>query len=202
MHENFGLVRAIERLLLRGKLDEARNFARAIAISPDEVGLTAWATHAARVRDRAAELANATSLDDAIRREAQLASECASCHVDTGVMPDFSSPPPVPPDRPFLEVRMARHRWAADRLWEGMVGMADDSWRAGLDVLAATPLPAAELGENRQALATKLQRQATNARVARSADRLADRATAYGEMLATCAACHTSTTNRVPDVKP
>lgn len=32
---------------------------------------------------------------------------------------------------------MARHLWATDRLWEGMVGGDDDAWRDGLDVLAA-----------------------------------------------------------------
>jgi hypothetical protein len=36
MHQNFDLVRAIERLLIRGKLDEARVFATAISTAPDD----------------------------------------------------------------------------------------------------------------------------------------------------------------------
>jgi hypothetical protein len=37
----------------------------------------------------------------------------------------FQKPPAVPPDQPTLDARMARHRWAADRLW---------AWNGGLDV--------------------------------------------------------------------
>jgi mono/diheme cytochrome c family protein len=197
MHENFGVVRAIERLLLRGKLEEARDLARAISIAPDEPGLGTWSEQAIRVRDQASVLATAKTVDDACAAEAKLASECAGCHVATGAMPEFGSPPRPPPDRPTVDARMARHLWASDRLWEGMVGMADDSWRAGLDVLAATPLPASELGAEREVLARKLQRLADRGRKAK-ADQ--ERATLYGDMLATCAACHT--TRRAPPSAP
>lgn len=197
MHESYDLVRAMERLLLRGRLDEARDFARAIAQAPDDPGSAAFATQSARVRERAAALADATTVADAVHREARLASACASCHADAGVLPDFASPPPVPPDRRDLVARMARHVWAADRMWEGMVGLADDSWRAGLDVLAAAPLSAAELGAGRAPLAQDLRRAAERARKLRPPGAAAtvlergdDRAAAYGDILATCAACH------------
>jgi len=189
MHENFGLVRAIERLLLRGKLAEARDLARAIAIAPDEPGMTAWSAQATRVRDRAVALAAAKTIDEAFTAESKLATECASCHLASGVMPEFGSPSKPPLDRPTIEARMARHLWASERLWEGMVGMADDSWRAGLEVLAATPLPASELGEDRIVLARKLQRLAETARKAPTDQ---DHAKAYAELLSTCAACHTA----------
>ena len=48
---------------------------------------------------------------------------------------------------------------------------------------------AAELGSDRQPYARKLQRLADRARKTKSVDQ--DRAKIYGEMLATCAACHT-----------
>ena len=188
MHENFGLVRAIERLLLRGKLDEARELAHGIAIAPDEPGMTAWAAQATRVRERAAALASAKTLDEALVADAKLASECASCHVASGVMPEFGSPPSLPPDRPTIEARMTRHLWASERLWEGLVGGADDSWRAGLDVLALTPLPASQLGPDRAVLARNLQRLAETARKQTTNDH----ATAYAEILSTCVACHTA----------
>ena len=190
MHENFDLVRAIQKLLVRGNLDEARRLAASIARAPDEPGMQPWATHATRVRERAAAIANAPSVDEALRAEARLADACAGCHADAGVVPEFRSPPPAPADKPTVEARMARHLWAADRLWEGIIGDADDSWRAGLDVLSATPLPWSKVEGDREPLGKQLQRLADDARkMGRSTDR-AERARAYGEILVTCAACH------------
>ena len=86
---------------------------------------------------------------------------------------------------------MARHAWAVDRLWEGMIGPDDDRWAAGLDVLAATPLPFTPLTDA-PALAAGLRELARAQLANRSATGLDDRARAYGEILVMCAACHTS----------
>jgi len=187
MHENFGMVRAIEHLLIRNKLDDARELARAIAVSPDEPGLTTWATENARVRDQASAIANATTLDDAIHAVARLGAQCAACHLASGTMPDLATPPVAPPDQSTIESRMARHRWATDRMWEGMIGLSDESWKAGLDILTSAPLPATELGAEREAFAKSLQRTAKRARTVKAADR----GGVYGEMLVVCAQCHT-----------
>jgi cytochrome c553 len=187
MHESYGLVRGIERLLLRGKLAEAKDLARAISTAPDEPGMGAWAPLAARVRDQAGVLAAAKTIDAACAAEGVLGRECAACHAASGASPEFSSPPRPPADKPTIEARMARHLWAADRLWEGLVGGADDAWGQGLDVLAATPLPAAQLGATREPLAKKLQGIAAGARKG-----TADHAAVYGDLLATCAGCHTT----------
>jgi cytochrome c553 len=191
MHQNFDLLRAIERLLIRGKLEEAVRLAEAVAMVPDEPAHGPWAAQAVVVRDRAALLARATTIPDACAREASVAAACATCHEELGVSPEFRSYPPAPPDQPTLRARMLRHRWAADRLWEGIIGAADEPWQAGLDIIAASPLPAAQLTPERMPLARQLQRQADQARRSKSA-RASDRAAAYGELLATCAACHTA----------
>ncbi|MFN0249447.1 MAG: hypothetical protein ACKV2T_21355 [Kofleriaceae bacterium] len=188
MHESFDLVRAIERLLLIGKLDEAKRFAAAISEAPDAPAHGAWAAHVVAVRDRAASLARATSVEQGCRLVASLASACASCHVETGVEPVFRVFP-VPPDKMTLEARMARHRWAADRMWEGIIGGADEPWRAGLDVLAAAPLDS--FPSDRTAYARTLQRLADSARKQKAAT-IETRSKAYGEILVTCASCHTS----------
>jgi hypothetical protein len=186
MHQNFDLVRAIERLLIRGKLDEAKRFAEAIAMAPDEPSHGPWATHVVTVRDRAADVARATSVDDALRKETQLAAACGACHRENHGSAMFEKPAAVPADRPTLDARMARHRWAADRLWEAVVGDADDAWREGLDVLAAAPL---DLGTDRAPFARDLQRLASTAR----RNKGADRAATYGDILVTCAGCHAKT---------
>ncbi len=203
MHENFGMLRTIEQLLIHGKLDAARALANAIAYAPDEPGMEPFAKRATAVRARALELANAQTIDDAVRKEAQMAAACAQCHVDAGVLPEFSPPPREPPDDPTLQARMARHLWASDRLWEGLVGNSDDSWRDGLTMLAATPLPFPDgKVEERRALARQLQRLAVSARQAQATDQLRDRAHWYGEILATCAACHATRTDTAAKVSP
>jgi cytochrome c553 len=185
MHQNFDLVRAIERLLIRGKLDEAKRFAEAIAMSPDEPAHGPWAAQAAVVRERASAVARATSVDDALRKETQLAAACADCHRESYGSAVFEKPPAIPPDRPTLDARMARHRWAADRMWESVIGDLDDAWREGLDVLAAAPL---ELDAARAPFARELQRLANTAR--RTKKPMANRAATYGEILVVCAGCH------------
>jgi hypothetical protein len=85
---------------------------------------------------------------------------------------------------------MARHQWAADRLWEGMVGAADESWQAGLDVLARAPLPSPSPSADQVVLATRLQRLAEHARATLPTEGLDQRAATYGEILVVCAGCH------------
>jgi len=191
MHQSFDLLRAIERLLIRGKLDEAKHLAEALATAPDEPAHGPWAAQAVEVRDRAAALARSSTIAEACAREASVAAACATCHQDLGASPEFRTHPPAPPDKPTLAARMLRHRWAADRLWEGVVGATDEPWRAGLDIIAASPLDASQLGAERMPFARQLQRQADQARRSKST-RPSERAAAYGEMLATCAACHTA----------
>jgi cytochrome c553 len=188
MHQSFDLLRAIEKLLVRGNLGDARAFARAIAEAPEAPGLAPWARHAALVRERAAALAAAATIEDACRREAELAEACAGCHADAGVVPEFRPPRTPPPDQPTIDARMARHLWATDRLWEGVVGGAEDAWLAGLDVLAATPLPSPHGA--REELGRRLQQLADQARRGRGMDPPAERARAYGEILVVCAGCH------------
>lgn len=192
MHENFDLLRAIEKLLIRGKLDEAKALARSIAEAPSEPGLEKWTVQATKVRDLAGALARAPSIDEGCHREARLAVACAGCHADTGVIPELSNVPAVPPDKPTIDARMARHVWATDRLWEGIVGGGDDPWTQGLDVLAATPLPFPTALDDRAGLARQLQRTADTARKRASTADRAERGRAYGEILSVCATCHTT----------
>jgi len=189
MHASFDTARGIERLLIRGKLDDARYFARLLATEPDPPGLAPWARQIAVVRERAAAVGSAPGIDEACRRAARLAEACAGCHVDASAQPEFQPPPRLPADQQTVAARMARHQWAADRIWEGMVGDAGDAWRAGLDVLAAAPLSWPEITSDRAGLARRLQQLADRARHP-AKDDLAERARVYGEILVTCAACH------------
>lgn len=190
MRGRFDELRTIERSLVHGKLDEARTHARALAIVPDEVGTASWSAKAIWVRKLAEDLATSTDVDTALRVATRIAGACVDCHVATGATLHFTYPP-APADLDTLPARMARHQWATDRMWEGMISGGDEPWTAGLRVLAATPLPFSVVEGDRVALAQQLQRFATTALGTRTVDTLDDRTRMYGEMLVTCAACHT-----------
>ena len=195
MASEFDMGLGIERLLIRGKLDDARYFAQQLATVPDFPGVEPWASQLALVRERAGEIASAPSLDEACRRTARLAEACASCHTDASAQVDFGTPLPVPVDQPTVAVRMARHRWAANRLWEGLTGDSDGAWTAGLDVLADMPLSWSPLEGSRAGFASSLQRLADAARHVPK-DNRTERSRLFGEILVTCAACHTAAVSK------
>jgi cytochrome c553 len=185
MQRHFDDLRRVERLLIAGKLEDAKSLAFLLSRPARDPGLEAWAGASARVADAALALAGAASLPAACRLEPRVAAACADCHRSTGALLAFDRVPPAPPDDPELCARMARHQWAADRLWEGLVGPSDRAWSAGLEVFAAAPLPSAS-----DSAGVRLQGLARAALAALPRDTPADRAKAYGEMLVTCTACH------------
>jgi hypothetical protein len=195
MLSSFDTTRAIEQLLLRGNLDDARYFAAGLASAPDVPGLGPWAKQIELVRERAAAIAAAPAVDEACRRTARLVEACAGCHADAGAQADFRPPHEAPPDVQTVAARMARHRWATDRIREGMLGDTDDAWRAGFAVLAATPLSWPQPKPNQDALAKRLQLLASQALHDAGSDRAA-RARLYGETLIVCAACHAQPAKR------
>ncbi len=190
MREHYVLLGAVQHLAIRGYLYEAQVIARVIANAPDEPGFARWSSQMGFARGNARELSMAPSSEEACRRIARLAATCAQCHLDAKVSAIFGSPPAAPPEGATLDARMARHVWAADRLYEGILGPADASWRAGLDVLARSPVPWPVVDGDRAALSRRLQDLADQARTHAAQDDLAARARTYGEILVTCSACH------------
>ena len=185
-------LRSVEHALVRGQLVDAKVSASAIANAPIDAELDEWKRKTAHVRELAHEVATAKSADDALRGLPAVAVACAECHVATGGWPKLARAPHLPDDGPGTVARMARHQWAVDRMWDGMIGGDEETWRAALTVLAATPPPYAITEADKVALGAELQRVATTALQHRLVDTLDDRGRQYGELLVTCAACHES----------
>ena len=131
----------------------------------------------------AAELAAASTVEEARRSEPQVVLACARCHAHTHAILRFADEPP-PPSRSMA----ARHRWAIDRAWQGMLGAGQDAWRQGLTVIASGEI-AVDLEPHAAAQADRLRRRARAALDERGAG-VTRRIAIYGEMLATCAGCH------------
>lgn len=188
MRMHFGDLRMVEHLLIAGKLDEGRSLAYLLTRPATDAGLTRLDERSRRVTEAARELTGAPSVNQALRQLARVAVECAGCHVDAGSTPAFASPRP-PADEPTAEARMARHAWAAERLWEAILGADDARWRGGLAALADAPLPPDVLS-NAGTLGRDLQTYARAQLDTRGSASLESRGIAYGEILVLCARCH------------
>jgi hypothetical protein len=103
----------------------------------------------------------------------------------------LGSVPSLPPDRQTPATRMARHAWAVDRLWEGLIASDDARWARGLAVLSDTPLPFSS-ATTAPRYASELRALARAQIDTRTTTNFDDRGAAYGEMLVRCAGCHSS----------
>jgi cytochrome c553 len=186
MREHSSDVRTIEHMLVHGKLAEAKALAFLLTM-PSSVPQTPERRELVLA---AGALTIARTLEDAMFAQAGIANACARCHASAERLPVFTAPSHAPSDRPTVVAQMARHRWAVDRLWEGMIGASDEHWRAGLYVFATSPLPSTLQAERDVALQLRaLARDALERKPALSLD---ERTALYGEILITCARCHTA----------
>ena len=189
MQLHFDDLRSLERVLLAGDLARGTTLAHLLVRQADTPITRAWDQDLLAVSQAALALTRATTVDEALRREARVGAACASCHAHALSLPVFGTLAEVPGDLPTVEARMARHAWATDRLWEGLVGADDVRWSQGLEVLAQTEAPVAALASAppRQ---LRLQQLARDTLTAPPAS-LDARATTYGDLLVICADCHT-----------
>jgi hypothetical protein len=87
---------------------------------------------------------------------------------------------------------MLDHKWATERLWEGVTGPWENAWMRGADSLTNLQ----DFGEASPDLvvSAELQRRWSELREigmkAKFADALSERAAIYGQLLATCGECH------------
>ena len=151
------------------------------------------ASHVDELRTYAALAARAPDPTSAASAVARVAAACGSCHKSTKRGPTYEVRTGPPGADNALATRMIRHTWAADRLWDGLVGPSDESWRAGASVLRDAPLFTDALTQDvaQYEPVTKLAWTVheLGAR-ANSARDQSVRAALYGELLGTCASCH------------
>jgi hypothetical protein len=189
MQRHFDDLATVQRMLIEGHLDDAKALAFMLAKPETDPGMAPWDRESRAVVEAARGLMAARDITGALQREADVAQACGDCHLRAQKLPVFPPAPRVPPDEPTAAARMARHQWAADRLWEGIVGARDDRWRSGLEVFAAAPPPVPPFTEAPD-LALRFQMRAKSALANAAEGTLEDRATAYGDLLVTCYHCH------------
>lgn len=191
MHQQ--LLRAVEikEAVIAGELADVHRPARALAEQALAVP-DAWKPYVEAMQADARAVLAARDIPTAAQATAGLARRCGACHQANGARPDLSFSP-APAQAPGVASAMLRHQWAADRLYQGLIGPSSAAWEAGASVMADAPLHARELAgdvelpEALHGLAKRVHDLGVAADTAATADA---QAKIYGDLLGTCAACH------------
>jgi len=180
--------------LARGNLDDARPAATWIATRQERRDFTDRSAYYQDARRAfAGEVAKSDNLRDAAYAAARMAQTCGDCHRENEVEPRFligSAPPPSGND---TKAEMARHIWASERMWEGLVGPGDRGWTSGAEALVSGWMDPQEVVSNPrdQARIRELVQQVYDlGRRGRIATDSHERGELYGEFLNTCNECH------------
>lgn len=147
------------------------------------------------LREAVARAATAPDLYAAAGATAAVAEACGRCHAKRGVQ--FPQPTGPRPD-PTLEgsaAAMARHHWAARRMWDGLLLPSQDAFVEAAAVLGPGDLvpTGTPVGSTLPPLSVELEIRVHDlaAQAARTPDPAA-RARATGTLLETCGVCHSA----------
>jgi len=176
--------------LVRGDLEDARARFQRLSREPGPSDAPpSWEPRLEAMRQAAREAVGAQDLPEATRAFAQVAMRCAECHSALGVTAELESIPLPEGESP--PAQMVRHQWAAEQMWQGLIGPDPERYRQGAAILAEAPLHPLELQVGTSPPLAVVQAAERARELAGRASRAdADEAVLYGELLATCAACH------------
>ncbi len=163
--------------------------AAASTLEPPPAMPEAWAPLLARFKSVAGEAGDVASLDDAAAALADVVVTCGQCHVALATGPVY--PAPAPDDAiNELQAAMFDHKWATERLWEGVTGPWDVAWERGAAALVETRVFGDALGELEGDLLRREQALQALGREAQLATGHGEKAAIYGRLLASCGDCH------------
>lgn len=192
MHTRFATTMRIRDHLVQGELEPAKALAAAL-LDPELEGLPkGWAERTADLSAHATTLAKATDLATASQALANLGATCAGCHEAEDGGPGLEGMRGIPPQSWSQGDNMPLHLWAVDWMWLGLVAPDDSAWDRGAAELDSQPL-ALRFGDDEptaKALETRVYALAKEAEGLGPAKH-AERARVMGELLTTCATCHT-----------
>ena len=179
--------------VIAGDLNAIREHARWFAHDHFSAGnLPAhWQPHVEAMQVAADNALHAEELRFAAGAVAELAAACGQCHREFGGPTYVVGTPPKTASG--IGAQMARHRWAADRMWAALAMPSDEAWYRATEVLSVAPLLPKHLTDANpaaaevRALARRLHDMAGGLREEQD---LEARITAYSRFIATCASCH------------
>lgn len=196
MYAHLDRASEVNGALVRGDLKRARDGAQWLAEHQDTHTLPEGsARYSAVMVMYASQVQDADDLQEAAAAGAQLGRSCGDCHEEYQVVPRFLVGT-APPIGESATAQMARHAWAAERMWGGLVGPQDFAWMSGAESLREGWLNLGEMvtdPKDAQRIRGLVQQVYTLGSRAETAQDSEARAQVYGEFLTTCIDCHTLT---------
>ncbi len=193
MHKDFSRTADIQTAVVQGRMDRAQRAASWILEHRDQRPFPPEAeAYRKEMLGYASRIAEAEDMKEVASQTGRMAGACGSCHESVDGGPRFVVGTPSPGGK-TQAARMIRHLWAADRMWEGLVGPSDEAWMAGAQAMAETqPVMAGALQTSTapgtsQVLFREVNLLATEALNAKGTEARAD---VYGRLLETCNGCH------------
>lgn len=193
MYAHYDQAGHVHHSLMNGDLHEAQESAEWIATHPELHSLPPGTTdHDEQVRAFARQVRESRDLQQAAVAAARMGSSCGECHWQEHVDPRFLMGT-APPGGEGPKAEMARHVWAADRMWIGLLGPSDAAWMEGATEFQGGWLNTQELlvdPSDRGKIRDLVQHVYALGARAKEAESAEDRAQVYGEFLTTCTNCH------------
>lgn len=193
MRGHYGRVRSAHDALIRADMDQARDDMAWLATHEEGDALPEnLQPLLAAMQAEAGRFAAAATLTEAGTTFARMLTRCGACHLESHGGPAIAEV--AIPEGETPEARMRRHRWASDRMFDGLITGSADMFRSGNVALSSGPmtredLPATAALHADQVLALTTHVRDLGGEAAGAADDEA-RASIYGRYLATCGSCH------------
>ena len=194
MHEHLTRIGTIKAAIVAGRLAGVREPATWLADHETVTGLPPdFESYVAQMRSYARHVIEAEDLATAAGAVSKMAKTCGNCHLVNGVELEFGYDREPRQDIEDVVTHMQRHQWAADRLWEGLIGPSDTAWTRGADMLIDVPLTpddVTRLTEHHGEISNIARRIHALGGIGTETVTPDARSELYAEALGLCAACH------------
>lgn len=189
MRDHFKQTVTIRESLIWGRLTNAVGPADTLA---NVEGITSlpktWQASATLLSDSAKRISEGSDVATVAAATADIGRACGLCHASShGPSVEVKEPPAVDES---VTSRMRRHKWAGERLWEGLYVPSNEAWMAGAKALELDPFAGDALkkgGVHARGAASRFNTQAKKLGQAKTSEA---RGAAYAELLSTCSPCH------------
>ncbi|CAN5807508.1 hypothetical protein BH11MYX4_BH11MYX4_00980 [soil metagenome] len=192
MAEHFTSSAALRDSLIKGDLGAFR--AAAATLSDKELSANVsdtWKPHLEGMRMAAKRARDAKTIDTGAQALADVGRACAGCHEKLGGPKLTVGAPPAPGSG--AKPHMARHHWAAARMWEGLMAPSQEAWTKGTEVFTDAPLQEEAIAGAKSVppeVGELAKRAHAFGQQAHSAKDAPARAKAVADVYGTCVGCH------------
>jgi hypothetical protein len=177
--------------IVRGDLPGAHDAARHLRTHAEPGMPEKVSSYVEAMRQAAVRVSEAPDLAAACSSAATMLGTCGDCHRAVGALPAVAARP-VPAVGQTVG-HMLNHQHATEQLLQGLVEPSSTAWNEGAQALRTAPIARGKLPRDSKLTSELIEGEQ---RLHQLADRAAgaaattDRIAVYGEMIGTCAACH------------